>query len=182
MAAPTLAVNKTLYFYPKPTAQQSPNQLNPIDSLAFKSGPHGTDYAFAPSWLRPKILKLDYEQFYFLVKSQTTHFYEVEVNAQTNKKSWVAKKDLNFRNWTQFLKDMHSVEPTSTKNVIRENADDNASIVLAFDRSIHFLKVIASEGDWIQVEILDTQYKKIGTGWLKWRIDKELAVSYSLLS
>lgn len=182
IAQPILSPKQTLYFYPAPKENQLPTQLTPLDSITFKKIPGGIDIATAPPWLVPEKLKLDYQLFHFLVKSQSRYFLQVVGNKTNGQTAWIAKSQVNYQDWASFLLTVHSVEPLNWEdNPLRSKPLRHADPLLKFNQN-NILQPLKIENNWIQVNILDQDYNPIQKGWIRWRSDTQLSISYALLS
>ena len=45
-----------------------------------------------------------------------------------------------------------------------------------------FMRPIKIKGDWMEVFLLDSDFKKVGEGWIQWKIGGNLQIKYNLLS
>lgn len=182
IAQPQLKFNQPLYFYSTPQTDQLPTELTPIDSITFKKAPAGIDIATAPPWLVPEKLKLDYQLFHFLVKSQSRYFLQVVGNKINGQTTWVAKSQVDYQDWPSFLLNVNAVEPLNWENnPLRSKPLRHASPLLEYG-SQNILQPLKIEEHWIQVNILDQDYKPIQTGWIRWRSASQLLITYQMLS
>lgn len=182
IAQPQLNPDQALYFYPAPKTDELPEQLTPTDSITFKQVSGGIDIATAPPWLVPERLKLDYQIFHFLVKSQSRSFLQVVGNKTNGKTAWIATSQVNYQDWASFLLTVHAVEPLNWEdNPLRSKPLRHADPLLKFNRK-NILQPLKIENNWIQVNILNHDYNPIQKGWLRWRSDTQLSITYQLLS
>lgn len=182
MAKTILSFPTPVYFYNTPGPDQIADMLSPIDSVTLKTEARQTEIATAPPWLVPEILKLDYQLFYFTVKSRTRYMLEVVVNTQTGRTAWIDRERVDFMGWPSFLLTVHSVEAKNpADNPVRVKPLTHAGLMTkATDQ--HFLRPVKVQEDWLQVEVLDPDFQAIGTGWIRWQAEGELLVNYNLLS
>ena len=177
---PKLREERPMYFYGNPNFEKSLNEHLPSDSIVFNRNKTQFQIKSAPPWLMPEHLKLDYELLYFKVLSIGEEFLLVEVNNSTGYTMYVSRWDGELIFWPDFLLKVHSIEfinPSEQK--VRIKPLQNASIVnVAFD----FMKPILINADWVQVVLFDSDYTKKGMGWIQWKKDHQLLISYSLLS
>ena len=179
MAAPNFSELKTLHFYGNPTMTDN---VVANDSVTFSTSTNGPEIATAPPYLVPQHLKMDYQIFYFLVKSQTRDHYEVVVNKKNGQTTWVSKVEVKFKSWPDFLLNVFAVEPMNwNDNLVRIKPMSHASPIQTVTEE-NILSPIQIKDDWIQVDIMDKNHKSIGKGWLKWRSESALLIDYSLLS
>lgn len=177
-----LQADQTIYFYAKPETGQLPEELTPIDSLTFRESAHGIDIATAPPWLVPERLKLDYQIFHLLALAQNRSFLQVLVNTTTGQKAWMSRSQLHYQDWSSFLLGVYSLQPLDwDNNPPRTKPFTHAAPLLYLDVK-NILQPIIIEGNWIEVKILDQDHQPIGKGWVRWRSDTELLISYDLLS
>ncbi len=180
MATPKFYENPVLYFY-NPNLEKSVMEHLPADSIVFKQlETGGLSTTYAPPWLMPRHLKLDYDMFYFKVVSFTPEWMQVEVNRQNGLTRWVARSDVNFHYWPDFLLNVNTTEnPDPKGNPVRVKPLDHAGL----ENTPHvFMKPVQFQNEWMQVEHLDGNFKTVGKGWIRWRNDGKLLVTYSLLS
>jgi hypothetical protein len=177
-----LKAGQSIYFYNKPQADQLAEQLSPMDSITFQAAPHGIDIATAPPWLVPEKLKLDYQIFHFLVIAQHRSYLQVVVNKTNGKTAWMSKSQLSYQDWSSFLLGVSAIAPLDwDNNPLRIKPLTHASPLLEID-SQYILQPLTIEGDWIEVSILDHNRQASGKGWLRWRSNTMLLISYDLLS
>ena len=182
LAKPQLQPDQPLYFYPAPKANQLPEQLLPSDSITFKPTAQGIEIATAPPWLVPEKLKLDYQIFYFRVKSQNRYFLEVVGNKTNGQTAWIAKSQADYQDWPSFLLTVHALQPQDWENnPLRTKPLRHAPPLLEFNQD-HILQPLKIKDYWIEVNILDQQYQVLRTGWIRWRSESELLITYDLLS
>ncbi len=170
-----------LYFYGNINLEKSVMEHSPTDSIVFKPLEHGGfDIAEAPPWLVPEHMKLDYDLLYFQMVSLGREFVEVVVNTQTRQTAFVNKYDGKVMLWPEFLLKVHSVElPLDSKEKVRARPFEQAGEI---NTPYAFLRPILIKGDWMQVELWNDDFKKVGKGWIHWRHNENLLISYSLLS
>lgn len=181
MFAPNYYENKTLYFYGNLTQGKSVQEHMPTDSITFKQREYGDfEIATAPPWLVPHHLKLDYGMLYFKVKSISHDFIEVIVNTTNNKTALVDRYAGKLQYWPEFLLGIHSVEfPQPSKhNVYVKPLDYTGTVTTPYS----FMRPIKIENEWMHVELQGDDFKEIAKGWIRWRKDGKLLVTYSLLS
>jgi len=182
IAQPQLKHDQPLYFYSTPKANQLPTQLTPTDSITFKRAPGGIEIATAPPWLVPEKLKLDYQIFHFLVKSQSRYFLQVVGNKTNGQTTWIAKSQVDYQDWPSFLLSVHAVEPLNWEdNPLRAKPLRHATPLLEYG-SQNILQPLKVEDNWIQVNILDQNYKPLKTAWIRWRSASQLLITYQMLS
>lgn len=178
---PNFHNNQTLYFYGNINMEKSVDDHSPHDSITFARNEYNQfEIKTAPPWLVPDLLKLDYDMLYFRVYSVGRDFIEVIGNTTTNLKTFVSRYSGRMVYWPEFLLGVHSVEfiPGNEQHV-KVKPLENASLN---STQYEFMRPIIIEQEWMQVELLDSDFKTVGKGWVKWQANGELLVSYNLLS
>lgn len=178
---PNFYDHPTLYFYGNPNLEKSVMDHMPTDSVVFKRVEHGGfDIAQAPPWLVPEHLKLDYDMLYFQIHSLGKDFVQVIVNNQNGQTAFVDKHRGRIILWPEFLLSVHSIEfpPESDQKVKSRPFEASGNIKIPFS----FMHPILIREDWMQVELWDDNFYKVGKGWIRWRKDGKLLITYSLLS
>ena len=179
---PDFFKNPALYFYGEPDFEKSVQKHSPEDSLVFKNLQQYSNYelVYAPPWLLPEQLKLDYDIFYLKVLSLSGDFAEVELNKQTQKTGYIKRDAGEIIYWPDFLLKVFSVEfPPDEIQKIRFKPDDASSEVSV---QFEFMKPLEVKDDWIRVALTDDDFNTVGKGWIRWRRDRKLLIMYSLLS
>ena len=178
---PNFYDNPALYFYGNPNFEKSIQEHSPTDSIVFtRLEQGGFDISYAPPWLVPDHLKLDYDMLYFRMQSIGRDFVEVTVNTRTKRIAYVSRYAGKIVYWPDFMLLVNSVEFISPlEQQIHVKPLKNAGIV---NISFAFMSPIMIKDNWMKVDLMDDDYKKVGQGWVLWKKDNELLVSYSLLS
>ncbi len=181
MFVPNFQEHKILYFYENLTPGKSIQEHMPIDSITFKQNEYGNfDIATAPPWLVPYHLKLDYGILYFKVKSVGRDFTEVIVNTTKNQTAFVDRNAGKMQYWPEFLLGVHSVEfPDPSKHKVYARPFDYAGTIKTL---YSFLRPIKIENEWMYVELQGSDFKEVAKGWIRWRKNGKLLITYSLLS
>jgi Ca2+/Na+ antiporter len=179
--SPNFYENPTLYFYGNLNLEKSLMDHSPYDSIIFKRNQYNQfEIATAPPWLAPDHLKLDYDMLYFKIISVTEEFLEVQVNNQNGQTSWVDKSAGKIKLWPDFLLGVHSVEfKLDIQGKVRSRDFESAGEV---NTPYDFMKPIRVKMDWMEVLLIDSNYEKVGKGWIRWKKDGQLRVLYNLLS
>jgi len=173
--------NTTLYFYGNMNLEKSIIEHTPYDSLTFKKNKNNQfEIATTPPWLVPEILKLDYDRLYFKAISVTHDFIEITVNKTTSQTSFVDKKEGNLLYWPEFLLSVHSVEflPDAIENVYNRPFSTSA----ISSTSYSFMRPLKIKNEWMEVLLINNDFKKTGKGWIQWKRDEKLLILYNLLS
>lgn len=180
MAKPDFYNNSVLYFY-SPNIEKSVLEHLPTDSIVFaQSEHHHYDISYAPPWFYPEHLKLDYDILYMKILTLGREWVEVEVNQQTGLSSWISVSDVDVLLWPEFLLGVFSIENSDLQNnPLRVKPLTHASEIQL--KEYEFMTPVFIKENWIMVELLDDDFKKSGEGWLMWRDDQNLLISYYLL-
>jgi hypothetical protein len=171
----------SLLFYENPNFEKPVSDHSASDSVTFQQiDGHRYDIAYAPPWLVPEHLKMDYEILYFRIKSIHRDFLEIVVNKSTQKKAYVDRTAEMTIFWPDFLLNVQSIEfPKDLPQTVRVKPLNYAGQV---SLDFEFMKPIQFQYHWMEVELLDRDFQKTGTGWVRWRDDEKLLIEYSLLS
>ncbi|HAY32701.1 MAG TPA: hypothetical protein PK536_09395 [Ignavibacteria bacterium] len=169
------------FFYENPYAGDPTDEIPKKDSITFSLKNFGTmDISYAPPWLAPAHLKLDYDILYFRIMYVSYNFIEIKVNEYDDRTAWVKKDAGEIFYWPEFLLKVHSVEflnPAEHKVRVRPfNYSDEVSY------KYEFMKPVIINDEWMYVELYDDDYNLTGKGWLQWKTGGKLLISYSLLS
>lgn len=170
-----------LYFYSSPDQNKSVQEHPAVDSVGFtKKETGGFEISYAPPWLKPEHLKLDYDILYFKVVSLTENFAEVTVNDVTQETKYIDRNAGKILMWPDFLLQVHSVEfqEPGEQKVRVKPLSYAGEVITAFQ----IMKPLIIKDEWMLVELYDDNYKKTGEGWIQWNSDNQLLISYSLLS
>ena len=181
MFEPIKADNSVLYFYSNPNMDKAIIEHPIIDSLKFEVQEGGRfDVAFAPPWLMPEHLKLDYDVIYFKVISITDQFVEVEVNTQTGQTLFVDKYAGDVLLWPVFLLNMHTIEflDSADQRVLIKPLDHASEVIISYE----FMKPIRISNQWAEVDLLNNDFRSVGRGWIKWMEAGAIQIGYSLFS
>jgi hypothetical protein len=179
---PDFHKNPKLYFYGEPNFEKPVQEHSPADSLVFKNLQEFSNYEliYAPPWLLPEHNKLDYDIFYLKLESVGRDFAEVILNNQTQRTGYVDRSAGEIIYWPEFLLRVFSVEfpPDKIQTIRFKPLDYSAEVKTTYD----FMRPIEVKDDWLQVLLLDDDFKTVGNGWIQWRKDNKLIIAYSLLS
>lgn len=172
---------RVLYFYGMPNLDKPVSEHVPVDSLQFQLS-DGNQYkiTYAPPWLVPEHMNMDYEILHFKILSINRDFVQININKTNNKFAYVDRHSGTISYWPDFLLKVHVVEfPNNEVQTIRERPLNYAGQVsIGFE----FMKPIQIQKDWMEVELQDQNHQKVGEGWIRWRNQENLLIEYSLLS
>lgn len=171
----------TLYFFGGVNLEKGLTDHSPMDSVVFtKDKYNNPSTSYAPPWLYPEYLKLDYGIIIFKVLGVGFDFLKVESNRQTGQITYLDKSKGTFTTWEEFLLLVHSVEfnENSLKKVFIKPLDYAGEEKIDFE----FMQPLLVEQDWMYVKLVDNDLKEKGKGWIRWKINNELLITYSLLS
>ncbi len=179
--SPQYFEHPTLYFYGDINLEKGLTDHTPIDSLVFARDKYvDITTSYAPPWLYPEHLKLDYGIIIFKVLGIGRDFMKVEVNHQTKQTMYLDKFKGEFVSWSEFIRSVHSVEfnENSKKKVLVKPLDYAGEINIKFS----FMQPLLVEEEWMYVILVDDNLKEQGKGWVRWKMDNVLLITYSLLS
>jgi hypothetical protein len=178
---PNYFENPTLYFYGNLNLEKSLQDHSPYDSITFKQNEYGQhEIATAPPWLVPEHLKLDYDLLYFKLISISEEFAEIVVNKTIGQTSYVSKQAGKVISWQDFLLSVNSVEfPESSKGKVHDREFENSGRI---QTPFEFMRPIRIKGEWMEVLLIDDNFKTVGKGWIRWLKDDRLLIKYNLLS
>lgn len=178
---PNMYENSKLNFYGEINLEKSLNEHPPFDSIVFKKNKYNHfEISSAPPWLFPEVLKLDYDLLYFRIKSVTEDFAEVIVNKQTNQSSFVSRMSGKIIYWPDFFLSVNSVEfypDTNEKIHVRPFLASSTT-----NLNHQFMRPVKISGDWMEVLLLNSNFVKVGKGWIQWKRENKILVIYNLLS
>ena len=178
---PSFNNNSVLYFYGNPNWEKSVQEHVPTDSVTFAKTEYGNfDISYAPPWLVPDHLKMDYDILYFKVQAVSRDFVKITVNKMDQRSIYVNRFDGDIIYWPDFLLGVNSVEFIDGKEqVIRIKPLHYAGEVNA---KYSFMQPSVINGEWMMVRLVDNEYNTVGKGWIQWKKDDYLLITYSLLS
>lgn len=178
---PNFFEKPVMYFYGQPNLEKSIQEHAPTDSIVTAQAElGGFEITNAPPWLVPEHLKMDYDILYFKIISLGRDLIEVEVNSTNGQTGYMDRSAGEIIFWPEFFLRINSVEfldPVNQK-VRHNNADHASEVITKYD----LMRPLLIQNEWMQVELYDDNYKVIDKGWIKWRADGKLLISYSLLS
>ena len=178
---PTLFDTPALYFYGQPNFLKPVAEHPPFDSLSFQQREHGGyGISHAPPWFVPHHMKLDYDLLALKVISVSGDFAGVIVNSQTQRTAFVNRYAGEMIYWPDFLLMVNSVEMLKEfpQKVRVKPLSYAGEVTLDFE----FLNPVMVKDQWIKVDLRDSNFRKVGEGWIKWRDENGLLISYSLFS
>lgn len=178
---PDLLTKNALYFYGEQNLDKPVYEHTPDDSLVFKKTEISNyDLVYAPPWLLPEHYKLDYDIFYLRLISVGKDFVEVSVNDKMQKISFLDRFAGEILYWPEFLLNVNSVEllPDSDQKIRSKPLGYAGEVNIKYD----FLKPVLIQDEWMSVELYDENYTRLGKGWIQWKDDNKLLITYSLLS
>jgi len=168
-----------LRFFAPPGIGEQPGDRSPVATVRFVAGQPSVDIAEAPPWLVPEHLKMDYEIFLLRAVTLTPRWVEVIGNRTTGETWWVARDDVAFSAWPEFLLGVSGVEAFDPEaNPVRARPLD-ASPVLSSARAA--LAVRAVQDEWVRVDASALADRMPPEGWLRWRRGDRLLVTFDPL-
>ena len=178
---PNFFEKPVIYFYGQPNLEKSIQEHTPADSIVTAQAElGGFQITNAPPWLVPEHLKMDYDILYFKVISLGRDLIEVVVNKTNGQTGYMDRNAGEIIFWPEFFLRINSVEfidPVNQK-VLHNNVDHGSEVITKYE----LMRPILIQNEWMQVELYDDSYKVVDKGWIKWRADGKLLISYSLLS
>jgi hypothetical protein len=178
---PDFVNHQVLYFYGNLNFEKPISDHSPIDSIGFiKTEYGGYVISFAPPYFFPDHLKLDYDILLLKIISVGDDFVEVIVNKETQKTLFLNKYAGQNIYWPEFLLQVFDIEfldeyPQQVKYKPLVHASE---VNLAFS----FMHPEMLQDKWMKVALYNDDNERVGDGWIQWRNDNELMISYSLLS
>ncbi len=178
---PDLAGYPTLYFYAGLGNLTALEASTPTDSIVFAEDAFGNPTStYAPPWLYPEHLKLDYGILIFKVLGIGRTSIEVEANRQTGQRIFLDKSKGKYMSWPEFLLSVNSVEFTDGKGgrIHIKPVENSQELKLDYE----FLQPLMVKSDWMYVALVDSNFEEQGKGWIRWKKANQLLITYSLLS
>jgi len=179
--SPNFSEYPTLYFYGNVTLEKSIIDHLPMDSIVFARDKYiDITTTYAPPWLFPEHLKLDYGIIMFKVLGLGQDFVKVEVNHQTKQTMYLDKYKGTFTTWPEFILSVNSLEfnEDGAKKVFVKPLDYAGEVKI---ESV-FMQPLLVEEDWMYVKLVNRRLAEQGEGWIRWRENGKLLVHYSILS
>jgi hypothetical protein len=180
---PDFYEHKVIYFYPEPTKGKSLYEHQAYDSLVFGHSEMDTyEISYAPPYLVPAHLKMDYELILFRVKRISKEYFEIVVNETTGRTAFIDRFKGGMIHWPEFLVTLPSVEfPDGMIQPYRVKPLDHASEVKT-EKVYPMMRPESVRGYWLEVSLLNENYRAEDRVWIKWRDRYQLLIEYSLLS
>ncbi|MGB1206358.1 MAG: hypothetical protein ACPG5B_11960 [Chitinophagales bacterium] len=178
---PNIIEHSTLYFYGNVNLEKGQLDHAAQDSVVFAKDEHNNlTTTYAPPWLYPEHIKLDYGIMAFKVLGLGHDFLKAEANKKNKQITYLDKNRGRFVTWPAFFLSVNSVEfnESSTKKVFVKPLDYAGEVKVAFD----FMQTLLVEEEWMYVRLMNDNLKEIGKGWIRWKKDNELLITYSLFS
>lgn len=176
---PKLFNSDAIYLYNRPDFRKAVDEHSPADTVGIDIREGGGYYlSYAPPYFLPEIMKMDYDMLALRVVAIHPDWLEVVVNHTTGRTMYVKRGSGEFLLWPDFLLSVFSVE-TASDNPPRIKPLDHASIS-ATGASI--LRPLLIKGDWILVGMYSDDLEFLDQGWIRWRKNDQLLVTWSLLS
>ncbi|MDC8000488.1 hypothetical protein POV26_05540 [Aequorivita todarodis] len=179
--SPRIDEAETLYLYDIPNSRPG-SQERPIDSITFvkRHGNHVDGIAYAPKDFAPFHEKLDYGLFIMKVKKLGRDYHEIIVNEATGKTAYVSARQGSFITWGEFFLNCHSVEFRDKDQKVFDNPFVKSAGRVVSPTNFRVRYVMS---DWMEVEILADDYNTVkGKGWIRWKKDGKLLISYNLFA
>lgn len=169
-----------LSFYQSPFYDTEDGHIQTIDSVRFANNEYGNRIiTYAPPWLAPAHMKLDYDILYFEVVSLGTHYAEIKVNKFTNRSSWISLEDGTYIDWSKFIVSVHSIESNKQDLVVYRRPFPNSDKI---EHTALMLQPVIVRDRWLKVKLIDDEYNVVDEGWIRWRDENEILIQYNLLS
>jgi hypothetical protein len=171
---------ETLYLYDIPNSRAG-SQERIIDSITFHkrdNWAHGISHA--PKDFNPYHEKLDYGVFILKVKRLGRDYTEIIINEKTGETAYVNSQQGNFMTWGQFFLNCNSVEFIDKNQKVFDNPMIKSAGRVVNPANFRARYIM---GDWMEVEILADDYDTVkGKGWIQWKKDGKLLITYNLFS
>lgn len=167
-----------LHFYNRPAPDNLPSGAAPVDTVQFGPGQPHVQIQTAPPWFVPEVLKLDYDTLLLRVLTIQRNWVEVLVNQTDGRTHWIGRDSADVLSWPEFLLGVAAVEPLDpAANPLRLKPLDHASPIQGASSPY---SVVAAQEQWLGVRPAE----KPGDlqGWIRWKKQGQLTVSYSILS
>lgn len=180
---PNFYEHKKLYLYPEPTHGKSIDDHHPYDSLVFvHSEMDAHTLAYAPPYLQPAHMKMDYGVLLFRVRRIAKDHFEIVVNETTGRTAIIDRFTGAMIHWSDFLLGVPSVEfLAGMEQAFRVKPLDHASVILP-STEYTFMRPESVQGFWLEVSLLDDRHKANERAWIQWRDEYQLLIKYSLFS
>ena len=138
-------------------------------------------------WLLPEQLFLNYDLFVFRVDTIIGKWMRVYTDNDKGEKYWTTKtRALTYFPWPEFFRTkVSSVSKDVLINVaVRTAANEQAPTIKNIEDADCF-KVLEVKGDWLHIRSdanCSDSKRPVKSGWIRWRKQQRLLISYALLS
>lgn len=178
---PNFHEHRTLYFYGGVNLEKGLTEHMPQDSIVFtldENQNYTTTYA--PPWLVPAQLKLDYGIIHFKALGVGHDFVMVETNAKDNRKSYLNKNKGTLVAWPEYILSMNSVEPIdkSSQKIHIKPLDHAGEVQAEFD----IITPLLVKGEWLYGILQKDDRTETGKGWIRWCKEGNILITYSPFS
>ena len=173
-----------IYFY-QDTLQQQPVKIitiikNKEEDLVLKNPEQ------AQKWFSPETFSPDYSLFVMRVDTMIGKWYRVYVNNETKTTLWTKKEAIKkFYAWPEFLINRTTaVEVGYMSQAVKKLPSDNAPTIKKLENE-DCLEALEVQGEWIKVRTntkldCNTCKKPVKAGWIRWKKDGKLIISFAL--
>lgn len=152
----------------------------PEDSLVFKWDGKSHLIAHQPAELSPDALYPSYEiclQRALIIRDSAIGVLK---SGRPDQVWWLHHEAVSFLPWDQFWPGVAAVFPRDLEaNPIVVSPNDSPDNIIDVHRE-DILRPVEIKESWMQVDIFNSEFDQTGTGWLKWRNEDELLISYDL--
>ncbi|MBC7850693.1 MAG: hypothetical protein H7Y31_13210 [Chitinophagaceae bacterium] len=137
-------------------------------------------------WFVPEQFYPSYDIFVLRVVTTTSNWLKVFVN-NNGKTYWLrSQESIRFMTWPDFL--LKKVNAISKHEILKASIrtyPDSKSKAIKMLESKDCLDILEIKGDWIHVQTdksdCSESLKPVRSGWIQWRFNNQLQISYSLV-
>ena len=175
---PNFFYNPTLYFYGGINPEKGLTEHSPFDSIVTTRDQYG-DFTstYAPPWLWPEYMKLEYGIMYFKVITLGRDFIKVVGNSKNGKEIYLNKNAGKFLFWPEMILSSNIIEFIASKEQIPKIKPLDYAEDLKIDFT--FMRLLLIKEEWLFVALQNNDYKNVEKGWIRWKKDNELLIIYS---
>lgn len=169
----------SLYFYGTITQGKGVYQHIAQDSLSLGRDQFGDfTLASAPPWLWPEAMNQQFGLVYFKVIAVGREFITVEGNSKTAQKAILAKHQGALLYWPEFLLSTSTIQFLEGKKQVPKikPLDAASEITTPFE----YMTTLQIKGDWVLVSLKDKANKEVDQGWIQWKKNELLLISYTI--
>jgi hypothetical protein len=140
-------------------------------------------------WFKPEQLFFEYDIFMLRVRNKTQRWLQVYTDNEKGITMWTkADASQRFIEWPKFLlKEISAVDKNPSFELDIKTSPDESSKTIKKIEPTDCFEVLEIKGEWMHIKTnleaeCNESKKVIKSGWIKWKLNNKLAISYSLMA